>query len=42
MHIANILASRMQTGMILARKQDSVLTEHMRHDKVTVVKLCDI
>jgi hypothetical protein len=42
MHIANILASRMKNGMIRAKPRACDVTDRLRHDRATVVKLCDM
>ena len=36
------LASRMPNGMIRARTRASAVTDRLRHDRATVVVLCDI
>ena len=42
MQCANYLASRLPNGMIRARTQVSALNDRLRHDRPTVVKLCDM
>ena len=42
MQSVHYLASRLPSGMIRARTRDSVLTDRLRHDRPTVVTLCDV
>jgi len=39
---ANYLALRLPNGMIRARTRNSVLSDSLRHDRPTVVKLYDM
>jgi hypothetical protein len=42
LHIANPVASRMPRGLIRVPTQASAVTGRLRHDRATVVKLCDM